>query len=53
MPTGALDFHKVIKYVVKNATELGVDTTKIIIGGYSGGAMIASAAAYELGKSND
>ena len=39
-PNNILDFYEVIKYVSRNADSLGMDPTKIIIGGESGGGYI-------------
>lgn len=48
LPIGPLDFHKAIKHVIDNASELGVDPSKITIGGESAGGLMAAGAAYQL-----
>lgn len=53
LPTGALDVHKAIKYVINNAAELGVDPQRIAIGGDSAGALFAAAAAYQMTVDNE
>ena len=53
MPTGVFDFHAVIKYVVANAESLSVEKSKVCIGGYSGGSMLAAGAAYELARTGE
>lgn len=52
-PGGVLDFYKTIKYVINNAAEFGVDPSKIVIAGESGGSMICLGAAYELTKNDE
>ena len=39
-PNNVLDFYYVLKYVIENASDLGIDPTKIAIGGESGGGYI-------------
>ena len=39
-PSNVKDFYEVIKYVVHNANDLGIDASKIVIGGESGGGYI-------------
>ena len=52
-PGGVMDYYKTIKYVVANADSLGVDSTRIVIAGMSGGGMICMGAAYELAKNDE
>ena len=53
MPASAHDFVKVIRYVHENAESLGADKSKVVIAGYSGGAMVACVAAHILSKTDE
>ena len=44
---------KVIRYVHQKAESLGADKSKVVIAGYSGGAMVACVAAHLLSKTNE
>ena len=52
-PAGQEDGSAVIRYVYHNASDLGVDKTRICIGGVSGGGWISLGASYLLYKSGD
>jgi len=47
-PNNVLDFYEVVKYVMKNASELQVDPARIGIAGESGGGYICAGAMVEL-----
>jgi len=47
-PNNVLDFYEVIKYVASNASELGIDPSKIAIAGESGGGYICAGAMVQL-----
>ena len=53
MPTGAMDFYKAVKYVIKNADKFKIDSRKVAIGGFSMGAKIAIVTAHELMKTGE
>ena len=52
-PNNVLDFYHVLKYVINNATALGVDPTKIAIGGESGGGYICFGAMILLARNDE
>ena len=52
-PTGALDFVAAVKHVMAHAAELDIDDSRIVIGGISGGSMVALAAAYHMAKQGE
>ncbi len=45
-PAAHKDFYKVIKYVAENASDLGIDATKIIVAGDSAGGNLAACACH-------
>ena len=47
-PNNVLDFYEVIKYVASNASELGIDPSKIAMAGESGGGYICAGAMVQL-----
>ena len=52
-PNNVKDYYEVIKYVHKNSEALGIDATKIVIGGESGGGYICLGATVLLAKENE
>ena len=52
-PNNVKDFYEVIKYVVKNADSLGIDASKIAIGGESGGGYICLGAMVLLAQNEE
>ena len=51
-PNNVKDFYEVIKYVHENADVLGVDSTKIVVGGESGGGYICLGSMVLLAQRN-
>ena len=52
-PNNVKDFYAAIKYVVKNASSLGVDPTKIAIAGHSGGGYICFGAMVMMAQKDE
>lgn len=52
-PTGAMDFYKAIKWVIANANQWNIDTSKVVVGGVSAGGMMSAAAAYHLALNDE
>ena len=52
-PNNVKDFYEVIKYVQENAENLGIDSSKIVIGGESGGGYICLGAMVMLAQKNE
>merc|ERR1712150_292767 len=47
------DFYEVIKYVQQNADNLGIDASRIVIGGESGGGYVCLGAMVMLAQKNE
>ena len=52
-PNNIKDYYEVVKYVHKNAKALGIDSSKIVIGGESGGGYICLGSAVLLAQRNE
>lgn len=52
-PDTGLDCYAATKYIVKNATELGLDTERIAIGGESSGGHLTACVCMELAKKDE
>ena len=52
-PNNVKDFYEVIKYVYENCEELGIDSSKIVIGGESGGGYICLGTMVLLAQKNE
>ena len=52
-PNNVKDFYEVIKYVHQNADSLGIDASKIVIGGESGGGYICLGSMVLLAQKNE
>jgi len=52
-PNNVLDFYEAIKYVVKNAATLGVDSSRVAMAGESGGGYICAGAMVQLAINNE
>lgn len=52
-PAGMLDFYCSVKYVHDNAASLGIDKSKICVGGQSGGGWICLGAVYHMIKASE
>ena len=49
-PNNVLDFYEAVKYVTKNAEDLGIDPARIAIAGESGGGTLCAAAMVHLAR---
>ena len=52
-PNNVTDFYEVIKYVQQNADDLGIDASRIVIGGESGGGYVCLGAMVMLAQKNE
>ena len=52
-PNNVKDFYEVVKYVYDNSKELGIDSSKIVIGGESGGGYICLGSMVLLAQNNE
>ena len=52
-PNNVLDFYEAVKYVTKNAEDLGIDPARIAIAGESGGGYICAGAMVHLARKEE
>jgi len=52
-PKGINDGYASLKWVIKNAKDLGIDASRIALGGESGGAMITAGTCMRLAENNE
>ncbi len=52
-PNNALDFYCAVKHIVENASEFGIDPSKIAIHGESGGGYVAGSALVMMAQKNE
>ena len=52
-PNNVKDYYEVVKYVIENSEKLGIDASRIVIGGESGGGYICLGAMVLLAQKNE